>query len=195
MRPNWPWPESALGPMVFLGQICFLDSKDICPHAKDDILLVFHSGEGYHFEWQSLRDGAICEPWKRYQTGPGALQERAASIFRTTVIECPDFLADIIESAAPIFAGREVYGAERALAMAGTRIGPNAAFREDKINWAVEASCIATLAPVYPDIEHPYPFCNAPVGNLDLLHQCLHFESDWLLRVLDDGTNWEIGKY
>lgn len=65
-----PWPRDARGrPLLFVGQICFMDSKDIVdPAVPGDVLLVFarlddegdyFGWEDYHVEWSA---SALREP-------------------------------------------------------------------------------------------------------------------------------------
>ena len=57
-----PWPRIPSGePMVFFGQVCFADSRDLVGELPGDVLLIFThgehdhtSGDGLHYEWYPL---------------------------------------------------------------------------------------------------------------------------------------------
>lgn len=55
-----PWPRDEEGiPLVFLGQICFTDSKDILPcELPGDVALLFGT---FHNGWVSLEEGSALE--------------------------------------------------------------------------------------------------------------------------------------
>ena len=88
-----PWPVDDNGlPLVFVGQICFLDSFDIVEHKlPGDVLLIFgdtgnglgsFDPDGFHLEWSQrfLRD-----PLRREQVPPQAerIPELTGVIHRT----------------------------------------------------------------------------------------------------------------
>jgi uncharacterized protein DUF1963 len=62
-----PWPEGDIGqPMRFVGQLCFVDSRDIVPALPGDVLLVFGDDdallsepERLVFEWWPLTDAPL----------------------------------------------------------------------------------------------------------------------------------------
>lgn len=49
-----PWPDNGSGKMIFVGQICFADSKDIVGELPGDVLLVFAEKDGGWFDDETL---------------------------------------------------------------------------------------------------------------------------------------------
>src|SRR5262249_43668925 len=72
-RPrDLPWPETDAGPMTFVCQYRFTESRDLVGDLPGDVLLIFareyglYTGEPdqpyFHFEWQSLGLTDLIEP-------------------------------------------------------------------------------------------------------------------------------------
>lgn len=70
-----PWPTGPDGPLTFLCQFRFVESRDILPFPVGDLLLIFYNRyfenpDDIYCEWRSLNETELVddlpeEPWKR----------------------------------------------------------------------------------------------------------------------------------
>ncbi len=173
-----PWPRDEQGhPLAFLGQIRFVESRDIVGNVPGDLLLVFVNGEedfcgewtsdSFVFEWQKL---GIRDPLKEAGAPTTVLQvpQWYGVRHRTFDLEAPLQLGSI-EELIPEWDRRNGHLpliGEHLARLQMTKIGGLLPFpASPELSWPeliLEEPVLFSMSALYPAFAGPYPFVNHP---------------------------------
>lgn len=162
-------PEAGT-PMLFLGQFCFIDSKDLVPELPSDVLLIFveddtFSGE-IELEWYSLGQEDLVAP---NDVPPGA----------SPFLNCFGHLCRITEPETGVYRGRSFMNA--------TKIGGSLHYQQGE---PAKETLICQLHSTGPSTRVPFPWVNHPAPVTSDNYQDFDMVSGGAVYVVSepDGT-------